>query len=110
MRRSSGPWTRLLTDTLLRGLVLFALVLAARADVAAAQERTAAELPVADRRAPAILLTGFEPFGKRKPPNPSWEAVKVLDGREWKGFRLVARQLPVVWRAPLGCLDAWIGE
>ena len=31
---------------------------------------------------PVILLTGFEPFGEKKPPNPSWEAIKTLDGQE----------------------------
>jgi len=28
---------------------------------------------------PVILLTGFEPFGEAKPPNPSWEGIKNLD-------------------------------
>src|SRR5260370_32212287 len=37
---------------------------------------------------PVILLTGFEPFGKKKPPNPSWEGIKKLDGPQWKGYRL----------------------
>jgi pyrrolidone-carboxylate peptidase len=50
---------------------------------------------------PVILLTGFEPFGKRRPPNPSWEAIKDLDGKEWKGYQLVCKELPVVWEAPL---------
>ena len=25
------------------------------------------------QRQPVILLTGFEPFGPARPPNPSWE-------------------------------------
>ncbi|MDG3006157.1 nuclear transport factor 2 family protein [Paludisphaera mucosa] len=59
---------------------------------------------------PTILLTGFEPFGKEKPPNPSWEGIKALDGREWNGFRLVARQLPVVWDEPLKRVEALVAE
>jgi pyroglutamyl-peptidase len=59
---------------------------------------------------PVILLTGFEPFGKKKPPNPSWEAIKKLDGQEWKGYKLVARQLPVVWGTPLKELEGWVAE
>ena len=57
-----------------------------------------------------LLLTGFEPFGKKKPPNPSWEAIKKLDGQDWKGYRLVARRLPVVWGTPLKQLKRWIAE
>jgi pyroglutamyl-peptidase len=59
---------------------------------------------------PVILLTGFEPFGEKKPPNPSWEAIKTLDGQEWKGYRLVAKRLPVVWGAPMTELEGWIKE
>src|SRR5262249_11593120 len=61
-------------------------------------------------RTPVILLTGFEPFGKKRPPNPSWEGIKGLDGREWKGHRLVCKQLPVVWGPPLEHLPSWIAE
>ena len=62
---------------------------------------------------PVILLTGFEPFGAGKPPNPSWEGIKSLDGQEWSyvnpdvglalhripdgpwlGMRSIARQHP----------------
>lgn len=57
---------------------------------------------------PVILLTGFEPFGPGRPPNPSWEAVKPLDGREWHGYRLVAKQLPCVWGEPLDKLQTHI--
>ena len=59
---------------------------------------------------PVILLTGFEPFGKDRPPNPSWEGIKGLDGREWNGYRLVARQLPVVWDEPMKRLEALAAE
>jgi pyroglutamyl-peptidase len=60
--------------------------------------------------APVILLTGFEPFGKKKPPNPSWEGIKKLDGQSWKGHRLVCKQVPVVWGAPLEHLPGWVAE
>ncbi len=59
---------------------------------------------------PVILLTGFEPFGKKKPPNPSWEAIKKLDGQAWNGYKLIARRLPVVWGTPLKELEGWIAE
>jgi pyroglutamyl-peptidase len=80
-------------------------------DAAAGQAKPARQ--VLDKPAaklPVILLTGFEPFGKSRPPNPSWEAIKDLDGREWKGCRLVCKQVPVVWGAPLEHLPAWISE
>jgi len=64
----------------------------------------------AKAKMPVILLTGFEPFGEKKPPNPSWEAIKTLDGQEWKGYRLVAKRLPVVWGAPMTELEGWIAE
>jgi len=58
--------------------------------------------------APVILLTGFEPFGPGRPPNPAWEGIKRLDGQAWKGYRLVCRQMKVVWAAPLVQLQEWI--
>lgn len=42
----------------------------------------------------AILLLGFEPFG-RFAVNPSWEAIRSLDGSESRGRRIAARRLPV---------------
>jgi pyroglutamyl-peptidase len=59
---------------------------------------------------PVILLTGFEPFGKTKPPNPSWEGIKALNGKEWKGYQLVCKQIPVIWGAPLEYLQDAISE
>jgi pyroglutamyl-peptidase len=59
---------------------------------------------------PVILLTGYEPFGPGKPANPSWEGIKKLDGQERNGYRLVARELPVVWGAPLPALKKLIEE
>jgi pyroglutamyl-peptidase len=58
---------------------------------------------------PVILVTGFEPFGGAK-QNPSWEGAQRLDGVEWQGYRIVARQLPVVWGAPQEHLSKWIDE
>lgn len=43
-----------------------------------------------------ILLTGFEPFNGAA-INPSWEAVRALDGWSGPGFQVVARQLPCVF-------------
>lgn len=59
---------------------------------------------------PVILLTGFEPFGPDRPDNPSWEGIKALDGREWRGCKLVARRIPVVWGEPLKRLEALADE
>jgi len=57
---------------------------------------------------PVILLTGFEPFGRKRPPNPSWEAIKTLNDTEWSGHRIVAVQLPVVWGEPIKQIEAQI--
>lgn len=57
-----------------------------------------------------ILLTGFEPFGPQRPDNPSWEGVKQLDGRTLHGYRVAARQLPVIWGAPQRELKPWIEQ
>ena len=43
-----------------------------------------------------VLLTGFEPFDGAA-INPSWEAVRQLDGWSGDGFCVVARQLPCVF-------------
>lgn len=43
----------------------------------------------------SILVTGIEPFDGET-INPSWEAVRVLDGETIAGHRLVAHQLPCV--------------
>jgi pyroglutamyl-peptidase len=82
-------------------LPLFADAAAGPAQQPAARDTT---------KAPVILLTGFEPFGKKKLPNPSWEGIKRLDGQQWKGYRLVCKQVPVVWGAPLEHLPGWISE
>ncbi|MCG2586074.1 pyroglutamyl-peptidase I [Massilia sp. TS11] len=56
-----------------------------------------------------VLLTGFEPFD-REPINPSWEAVRALDGRQIGGARVVARQLPCVFGAAITQLEAALRE
>jgi pyroglutamyl-peptidase len=59
---------------------------------------------------PVILLTGFEPFGARRPPNPSWEGIAPLNDTQWKEYRLVCKQMPVVWGAPLEHLQGYISK
>ncbi|MEY3174220.1 MAG: Pyrrolidone-carboxylate peptidase [Planctomycetota bacterium] len=64
----------------------------------------------ADAQKPVILLTGFEPFGEEKPPNPSWEGIAKLDGTSWEGYQLFAVRLPVVWGAPMLQLEGKLRE
>lgn len=61
-----------------------------------------------ENRKPVILLTGFEPFGPQRPPNPSWEGIRDLHETEWNGFRLIAYQMPVVWGEPFKQLQQQI--
>ncbi|KUM01629.1 pyroglutamyl-peptidase I [Chromobacterium subtsugae] len=56
-----------------------------------------------------VLLTGFEPFGGET-VNPSWEAVRRLDGAELGGARVFARRLPCVFGAALAALDSHLAE
>nr|WP_274390123.1 pyroglutamyl-peptidase I [Azospirillum doebereinerae] len=49
-------------------------------------------------------MTGFEPFGGED-TNPSWEAVRRLDGWECRGHRVVAHRIPCVFGAALDGLD-----
>lgn len=57
---------------------------------------------------PVILLTGFEPFGEKKPPNPSWEGISGLNDTEWRGYRVVTHRMPVIWGEPLKQLEQQI--
>ena len=50
-----------------------------------------------------VLLSGFEPFNGAA-INPSWEAVRALDGWSGPGFAVVARQLPCVFGNALDVL------
>ncbi|MBT1446248.1 pyroglutamyl-peptidase I [Shewanella sp. JM162201] len=52
---------------------------------------------------PLILLTGFEPFGGDN-INPSWEAVKHLDGELICRHRIKAIRLPCVFHESLAVL------
>jgi pyroglutamyl-peptidase len=58
---------------------------------------------------PTVLLTGFDPFGGQ-PVNPSWLAVKALHGRQVRGHRIVAAQLPTVFGESLRALDALLHQ
>lgn len=55
---------------------------------------------------PRLLLTAFEPFGGLE-VNPSWEAIRPLDGEVWGRTIVRAVRLPVSWtRGPAALLDA----
>jgi pyroglutamyl-peptidase len=67
----------------------------------------------ASNRLTTVLLTGFEPFDKEA-VNPSWEAVRALDGVELDTpngpARLLARQLPCVFGAANEVLGELVGS
>jgi pyroglutamyl-peptidase len=54
---------------------------------------------------PRVLLTGFDSFGGET-LNPSWEAVRRLDGEVVQGRRVVAEQLPTCFGDSLRRLRA----
>jgi len=56
-----------------------------------------------------ILLTGFEPFNKET-INPSWEAVRQLDGWDEGEFVVHARQLPCVFGRALKVVHQAVEE
>lgn len=56
-----------------------------------------------------ILLTGFEPFNKES-INPSWEAVRALQGWHEGDFVVHARQLPCVFGRALKVLHQAVEE
>jgi len=58
---------------------------------------------MSNERLPAVLLTGFAPFGGEI-DNPSWEAVSRLDGDVIAGHRVIARRLPVEFGASVDAL------
>ena len=57
-----------------------------------------------------VLLLGFEPFD-RGLINPSWEAVRLLDGVQLQeGVTIVARQLPCAFATAGSCLNQLLAE
>ncbi|MBY6266207.1 pyroglutamyl-peptidase I [Azospirillum sp. 412522] len=58
---------------------------------------------------PTVLLTGFEPFGGET-VNPSWEAVRQLDGWECRGHHVAAKLIPCVFGASLDALGRAVAE
>jgi pyroglutamyl-peptidase len=54
-----------------------------------------------------VLLTGFEPFDGAA-INPSWEAVRRLDGWSGDGFIVEARELPCVFGDAAEALRAYV--
>lgn len=75
-----------------------------------AEEPVETAAPTAPAEPAVILLTGFEPFGRDRPANPSWEGIRPLDGKPLHNYRLVARQMKVQWGQPREQLDGWIRE
>lgn len=57
-----------------------------------------------------VLLTAFEPFDQDL-INPSWEAVRLLDGVQLQeGVTIVARQLPCAFATAVDCLNRLLAE
>ncbi|NVZ71809.1 pyroglutamyl-peptidase I [Pseudomonas costantinii] len=57
-----------------------------------------------------VLLTGFEPFDQDL-VNPSWEAVRELDGVQLgEDVQIIARQLPCTFATAAECLIQMIAE
>ena len=56
-----------------------------------------------------VLLTGFEPFDQDT-VNPTWEAVRLLDGNLHDDIRIVARQLPCTFSGAPGQLQQLLEE
>lgn len=65
--------------------------------------------PVGVGRVPAVLVTGFDPFGGDV-VNPSWQAVQALHGKRVAGHRIVAAQLPTVFDQSLQVLRGLLEE
>ena len=58
---------------------------------------------------PTVLLTGFDPFDGDQ-TNPSWEAVRQLDGEVLRGHRIVTACLPTEFRRSLRVLRSAITQ
>ncbi|MFN5535696.1 MAG: nuclear transport factor 2 family protein [Planctomyces sp.] len=79
-------------------LFLVSSLLTDESRVGSGPQTVSASAPVVG--ASVIGLTGFDPFGEKKLPNPSWEGIARLHNTQWQGHRIVAVRLPVVWGAP----------
>jgi pyroglutamyl-peptidase len=58
---------------------------------------------------PKVLLTGFAPF-EGDTTNPSWDAARLLHGRQVAGHRIVGRELPTEFGASLRALRIHIRD
>ncbi|MFN2743981.1 pyroglutamyl-peptidase I [Bacillus sp. z60-18] len=56
-----------------------------------------------------VLLTGFDPFGG-EPVNPSWEAVKRLDGDRTDDTVIAVEQIPTVFHQSADVLEKAIAK
>jgi pyroglutamyl-peptidase len=56
-----------------------------------------------------VLVTGFDPFAGDS-ANPSWLAAQALHGRQIAGHRVIAAQLPTVFRQSLDVLRALLDK
>lgn len=65
--------------------------------------------PAAARKPPAVLVTGFDPFGGSD-VNPSWDAVHALHGRTIAGHQVIGGELPTVFFASLQRLEELIAR
>lgn len=63
----------------------------------------------APQAGPAILLTGFDPFGGGA-HNPSWLIAQALHGQRIAGHQVVAAQLPTVFGESLQRLQSLLQE
>ena len=88
---SDHSCTRLVSAIVLLSALSIGLALSPAG--ASASSRAVARSASATR---SILLTGFEPFGGQ-PINPSWEAVRRLNGTMIDGAVVRAEELPVLW-------------
>jgi pyroglutamyl-peptidase len=78
---------------------------------AAARRKLVADLPaglpvlnsIRRHRERLVLLTGFEPFAGET-VNPSWQAVRLLDGTRVGGHRVAVAELPCAFAASLPAL------
>jgi pyroglutamyl-peptidase len=102
---------RPLLSTLLKTILLSALAVLNHPAIAADEDTNPPKNnnPASPAK-PVILLTGFEPFGEERNPNPSWEGIAALHQTDWEGYHIEAIQLPVVWGAPLQHIERQIHE